>query len=224
MLLQARSVRIVIVESGGSTATGEILLDSLTVQATPFWPQVDTTDSKTNVGVQEVTESLAQYPPVGGDLASKFPDTYNRFHPDGEPNQVLENDLEPVAWNFPFVIQGFIPQGTPDNPQGTGGIHYDTVVSYIRANVASITYTFSMLDSASKGIVWNVAVTGDVWHEVKVSRKNNTVTVDGAVVGAPVQFDSSYGSLGQLQVTVAQTGGGAGAWAPAVTSTSTRST
>ena len=30
--------------------------------------------------------------------------------------------------------------------------------------------------------------------------------MDGATVGAPRQFDSSYGSLGQLQVTVFETG------------------
>ena len=205
-LVQARSVRVVIVSTGAAAATGQILVDSVTVEATPFWPQTNASDLKSNVQVQEVTENLAQFAPAGGDLVSRFPETYKRFHPDGEQNQVLETVWSAVAWNGPFTIQGFIPQGTANSPQGTGGIHYDTVISYIRANRTGVTYRFSMLDSASRGIVWDVSVADDSWHEVKVSRKNNAVTVDGATVGAPRQFDSSYGSLGQLQVTVFETG------------------
>ncbi|MGA2641007.1 MAG: hypothetical protein ABSG21_08890 [Spirochaetia bacterium] len=198
-LLQARSVRIIIVASGGA-ATGEVLVDSITIEGTPFWPQVTSPDVKTSVHLQEVSENIAQKPPSGGDLPSRFPDTYNRFHPNGELNEVLE-----TVWSgmtLPFTVQGFIPQGTSDDPQGTGGIQYQTVVSYIRADTAGMTYTFSMLDSSSHGMVWSVAVSDNTWHEVKFSRKNNTVTVDGSNLGTPIQFDSSYGSLAQLKVTV----------------------
>src|SRR5208282_1135187 len=87
---------------------------------------------------------------------------------------------------------------------------YETVVMYIRAGLAAgTTYTFSLLDSSSHGIVWSIAnanVSDNVWHEVKVSKKNNSVTIDGSNVGPPTQFDSSYGSLAQLQVTIAGTG------------------
>ncbi len=123
------------------------------------------------------------------------------------------NSQGPLAQ--PFTIQGFIPQGTSDSPQGTGGIQYETVVSYIRAGpLAGTTYTFSMLDSSSHGIVWSVAnssIPDNQWHEVRVSKKNNTVSIDGTAVGTPTQFDSNYGSLGQLQVIVA----GPGSAAPA---------
>ena len=207
MLLQSRSVRIIIVAPTGNE-TGEILVDSITVEATPFWPQMGGTDSKANVSIQEVTENLAQLQPSGGDLATRFPDTYNRFHPDGAQNQVLETTWvnTPLPLTLPFTIQGFIPQGTSDSPEGTGGIQYQTVVAYIRSDAAATSYTFSLLDGNSKGIVWSVSVSDNVWHEVKVSRKNNSVTVDGNSVGPPTQFDSSYGSLGQLRVTVSGAG------------------
>ena len=132
-LLQARSVRIII-EAPPGRRQGKILVDSVTVEATPFWPQVGAGDSKSNVGVQEVAENLAQLGPVNGDLASRFPETYNRFHPDGEQNQVLETVWTARPHAATFTVQGFIPQGTSDRPEGTGGIQYETVVSYIRAD------------------------------------------------------------------------------------------
>ncbi|MGO9308164.1 MAG: hypothetical protein ACLQDL_03965 [Spirochaetia bacterium] len=208
-LLQARSVRIVIVNNGyPARATGEILVDSVTIEATPFWPQTAAAADKANVQIQEVSENLARYQPSGGNFSSRFADTYNRFHPDGGTYQVLETIWGiPAGLSGPFTVQGFIPQGTSDEPLGTGGIQYETVVSYIRAGPsAGTTYTFSLLDSSSHGMVWSIAnasIADNAWHEVKVSRKNNSVTIDGTDVGPPTQFDSSYGSLAQLQVTMA---------------------
>ena len=219
-LLQARSVRIVIVESAGAAATGEILVDSLSFEGTPFWPQTASPADKPNVHIQEVTEGMAQVPPNGGDFAITFPTTYSKFHPNGETNQVLETVWgTPAALAAPFAIQGFIPQGTTDAPEGTGGIQYETVVSYVRSGLASgtVTYTFSMLDNSGHGIIWNIpgaSVADNRWHEVKVSRKNNSVTIDGTSIGPPTKFDSGYGSLGQFVVTVA----GPGATAPPASS------
>jgi hypothetical protein len=211
-LLQGRSVRIVIVAAGGA-ATGAVLVDSVSIAATPFWPQTATPADKALVQLDEVTENVALNPPSGGDFATRFSGTDNRFHPNGETNQVLETVWGAVA--APFAVQGFIPQGTSDAPLGTGGIQYETVVSYVRAGAsAGTTHTFSLLDSSSRGIVWSVPnanISDNRWHEVKVSRKNNTVTIDGNSAGPPQQFDSSYGSLGQLHVTIS----GPAATAPA---------
>ncbi len=196
-LLQSRSVRLIIVEStGSSSAQGEVLVDSITVEGTPFYPVTNPLTDKSKVQLQEVAETFAQQQPTGGDFESRFPTTYQKFHPNNEQNQVLE-----TVWSGlsnPFVVQGFVSQGT-------GGIQYETVVSYIRADTAGMSYKFSMLDSTGKGVVWSVAPYDNVWHEVKVSRKTNTVTVDGTTVGAPVQFDKNYGSLAQVQVTVSGT-------------------
>ncbi len=74
MLLQSRSVRIIVAAPGPvGTETGEILIDSVTVEATPFWPQMGPGDSKANVSVQEVTENLAQNQPTGGRLRFEVP-------------------------------------------------------------------------------------------------------------------------------------------------------
>jgi hypothetical protein len=185
-LLKARSVRIVI-RSTGLAATGKIVIDSLTIEGTPFWP----TD-RTNVQVRETPESFAQTAPIGGTLAGSFKETYNRFHPNGESNQVLETVWagSPSA----FDVQGFVPQGT-------GGIQYETVVSYVRTTNAQ-PLTFSLLDSAGKGIAWTVTLGDGKWHEVMVSRGKNHVQVDGTNVGPPDRFDGPYGSLAQFKVTV----------------------
>lgn len=193
-LLESRSVRIIIVANGGP-ATGTILVDSVTIEGTPFWPQTATSADRGNVHVQEITETFAQQPPSGGDFASRFGATYSKFHAHNEQNQVLETTWGSTV-SAPFTVQGFVPQGT-------GGIQYQTVVSYIRADSGGATYQFSLLDSSSRGIVWNVSVSDNAWHEVKVSRKDAAVTVDGVPAGGGfVRFDSNYASLTQLKVAV----------------------
>jgi hypothetical protein len=200
-LLQARSVRLVIV-ANGAAAQGTIVVDSIAVEGTPFAPVTNPTTDKSKVQVQEVAETFAQSQPAGGDFASRFPTTYSKFHPNNEQNQVLE-----TVWTAPFSQPSFIVQGFVPQDQGSGGIQYETVVSYIRADVVGLTYTFSMLDSTGLGIVWSVSPSDNQWHEVKVSRKNSTVTVDGSPGGTLVRFDSKYGSLAQLQVQVTQSVG-----------------
>lgn len=194
-LLQARGVRIIVQETGGLIpATGEILIDSITIEGTPFWAQTSAAD-RSNVHVQEVSENLGQQTAAsGGDLPSRYPDTYKRFHSQGEPNQVLETSW---AGASPFTVQGFVPQGT-------GGIQYNTIVSYIRSPTAGATYTFSLMDTGTppRGISWSIQVSDNVWHEIKVSRNDNSVRMDGSTIGSPAQFDSSYDSLTQLKVTV----------------------
>ena len=143
--------------------------------------------------IQEVTENIAQSQPSGGDFASSFSDTYKRFHPNGEPNQVLETRWAGTTGTA--TVQGFVPQGT-------GGIQYETAVSYVR-NPTSAMYTFHLLDTSSRGIAWNVTVPGDnKWHEVKVSYKDNSVKLDGANTGPPLQFDANYGSLAQIKIDI----------------------
>ncbi len=201
-LLQTRGVRIVIVQSGAVAATGKILVDSLTIEGTPFWPKVTGTDTRDEIQVQEVTENRAQFPPTGGDFESAFEDTYNRFHPSNETNQVLETVWSSLTSQF--TVQGFVPNGT-------GGIQYQTIVSYVRSTVTE-TFTFSLLDTDSRGIVWNVSIPGDnKWHEITVSRKDGTVLLDGGNIGAPTRFDSSYGDLAQFTVTSSATPPGSGA-------------
>jgi hypothetical protein len=194
-LLQARSVRIILQQTSGAvTAAGEILIDSITIQGTPFWPQT-AAGERDRVHVQEVTENLLG---AGSDLESKYPETLKRFHPDGEPNQVLQTSWgSPDAVTAPFTVQGFVPQGT-------GGIQYNTIVSYVRSPTAGATYTFSLLDAQKppRGVSWTVTVSDNVWHEIKVSHDDDSVRMDGKDIGSPSRFDSSYESLSQLTVTV----------------------
>jgi hypothetical protein len=86
-------------------------------------------------------------------------------------------------------------------------------VSFIRSPTAGVTYTFSLWDNTtnSSRISWSLPSPADnAWHEIKVSRTDNTVRIDGNSIGPPIQFDGGYGSLTQLIVQVS----GAGVAAP----------
>ena len=199
-LLQARGMRIILVpHTPGAAAAGYVLIDSVSIEASPFWASTATTTDKSSVSVQEIQEQFAP-PASGGSLSDKFSDKIRQFHPNGEEQDVLE-----VLWGYngnvlnPFSIQGF-------TTQGTGGIKYQTVVAYVRTiPTTGATYTFSLLDSGGLGVQWTLpdsAFGGNSWHELKVSRIDNTVRIDGNVVGAPVKYDSSTGDITQLVVTV----------------------
>jgi hypothetical protein len=192
MLQRTRAFRVVIRSAAG--ASGMILVDALSFDSSPFWPAVSAAD-RPSVTVWETPETLLNPAPAAGeDLASEWPQTYKRFHPGAEQNSVLA-----VSWAgtvaMPLVVKGFVPQGT-------GGIQYDTLVSYIRSPTAGLTCAFSLLDAAGKGIAWTISGITDAWHEVRVSRTANAVTVDGVSVGKPDRYDAGYGSLTQLTIQV----------------------
>ena len=202
-LLQARGARIILVPHGAAPASGYILVDSISVQATPFWAQTDLSKpaDRTNVSVQEIQEQFAQpQPPSGKPLAVKFPDKLKQFHPNGEEQDILQIQWSSIqSSNSPaFAVRGF-------TTQGTGGIKYQTVVAYIRTTTGGATYSFALTDAAGLGVKWSLADStfgGDEWHELKVSRTDNTIRIDGTSIGSPSQFDSSTGDITQLQIGV----------------------
>jgi hypothetical protein len=191
-LVSARSIRILIKEGLGAAASGRLVIDTISMDTTPFWPQTAAVD-RPIVQVRQTSESLALVAPVGGALVQKFADTYRRFHPNGEANQVLETSWS-AATSAGFSVRGYVAQGT-------GGIQYRTVIAYVRASSGNAEYSFSLLDSARKGVSWAAAVPGDnAWHELRVSGGDGSVSIDGvAIPGAPV-FDAAYGNLSFLQV------------------------
>jgi hypothetical protein len=205
-LLQARGVRVILVpHTPGTSASGYVLIDSISVEATPFWAQAASTTDRANITVQEIQEQFAPSDPGAGNrLPDKFPQKLQQFHPNGEEQDVLE-----VQWGAstavtkPFSVRGF-------TTQGTGGIKYQTVVAYVRmpTGTTGTTFNFTLYDSGGLGVSWQLADTafsGNAWHELRVSRADNTVKIDGNTVGQPIKFDSSTGDITQLQITVAAT-------------------
>ncbi len=206
-LLQARGVRIILVPHPGvASAVGYVLVDSISIEATPFWVQANATADRSNINVQEIQEQFAPSDPgAGSRLPDRFPDKLKQFHPNGEEQDVLE-----VQWSGPpgpaltgpFSVRGF-------TTQGTGGIKYQTVVAYVRMlSTSGATFTFTLFDSGGLGVSWQLpdtAFSGNAWHELKVSRADNTVRIDGNVVGQPVKFDSTTGDITQMQIAVAAT-------------------
>ncbi len=203
-LLQARGVRIILVpHSGTASASGYVLIDSISVQATPFWVQAGSPTDRGAISVQQIQEQFAPSDPGAGNrLPDKFPQKLQQFHPNGEEQDVLEAAVG-LCHATPFSVRGF-------TTQGTGGIKYQTVVAYVRmpTGTTGTTFSFSLYDSGGLGVSWQLADTafnGNAWHELKVSRIDNTVKIDGNTVGQPIKFDSSTGDITQLQITVAAT-------------------
>jgi hypothetical protein len=197
-LVAARSVRIIVMAAGA--ATGSIVIDSISVEGTPFWPATSPTApaDRSRVSVRQIREYLSATPPLPKEgLEDRFVPTYKLFHPNGETNEVLE-----TAWGVggpmtsDFQIRGFVPLGT-------GGIQYQTFISYFRTPTPGATYTFKLADASGVRIQWHYAPTTTGWHELKVSSLNGgQVLVDGTDIGKPDRFDSGYGSLAFLQVDV----------------------
>ncbi|HEY9595544.1 MAG TPA: hypothetical protein VHE79_13785, partial [Spirochaetia bacterium] len=136
---------------------------------------------------------LATSDPGSADrLDAKFSTTYNRFHSTGDTNEALEIS---DTVNATYSVKGYLSLSSSDTYHSTGGIQYQTIVSYVRSVTAG-TYTFNLSDSSGVRIKWSLTLSADnTWHEVKVSRTDSTVTVDGTTVGAPIKFDDSYGDL-----------------------------
>jgi hypothetical protein len=162
------------------------------------------------VEVREISEQYALHDPGSGNrFEDRFQKTFSRFHPGGERQEVLET-LWTGLTTPSFSLKGF-------TAQGTGGIAYDTVVAHIRSPTTGVTYTFRLTDAEGRGIAWGpippsaAAGLGDgAWHEMKVSRRDGTVSLDGTVVSSvSPSFDPGAGSLIRLSVDLSGPASGA---------------
>ena len=168
-------------------------------------------NDKAAISIRQVAEYLsANDPGAANRLDAKFSTTYNLFHPNGDTNEVLEI-MHTAATSASYSVKGYLTNSAGGTTYSTGGIQYQTIVSYVRS-VTGGTYTFSMADTTGVRIKWSLNLPADnTWHEVKVHRDTSTVTIDGTTVGAPTEFDNSYGDLLYLQGDIPWTSGKAGA-------------
>ncbi|MGA2976384.1 MAG: hypothetical protein ABSF77_13825 [Spirochaetia bacterium] len=194
-LLQTRGIRLIIAATGITSAdevSGTLIIDSLSIEGSPFWPIPTVATDRPDISVRQVAEDLSSNDPgAASRMDVKYPTTYALFHPNSETNEVLE-----ILWGKSvsyFSVKGY-------SSQGTGGIQYQTIVSYVRSTTAGTTSKFSLIDATGAGIKWSVTAPDTAWHEVRVSSK--AVTIDGVSAGSPTQFDASYGSLSFLQIDV----------------------
>jgi hypothetical protein len=194
-LLKARSLRLIIAgtaSSAAARASGTLVIDSLTIQGATFWPEPSVSGDRPSITVRQVAEFLSDSDPGESDRwEDRYPDTDALFHSSAETNEVLE-----ISWGgttSDFTVKGYVPAGT-------GGIQYQTIVSYFRSTVAGATYTFSLSDTSGVQIQWDVTAPDTAWHEARVSASE--VLVDGDPAGAPSAFGAAYGSLSFLTIAV----------------------
>ncbi len=85
---------------------------------------------------------------------------------------------------------------------------YDEAVLYVRGvNILpgiGVTVAFSLLDAEGRGAYWSLdaAALAGAWHEVRASRRDGTVTLDGVVQPGTATFDAAHGELARLRVVV----------------------
>jgi hypothetical protein len=216
-LTNSRQLRLLIVATGAAAVTGKFLIDNLSLEGASEHG-AETPPGSGSVSVKEIAEPLAAFDPGSGQrLADVFPTVKTMFHPNGEPQEVLEALWGSVlGGSYTPLTNPLVITAYASATQGTGGIQYDTIALYIRIPAAlagSPTISFSLKDTSGRGISWDVdssAISVGPWHEMKASKRDGKVRIDGNDTGAsPPRFDAGYGSIAQLQVTVSGAASGA---------------
>ena len=198
-LLSARGVRLVI-STTAPASSGRVLVDSLSIEKSPFWIETSPPGSPDSLAVREVSERLSLHDPgPGARFEDLYPGTMNQFHPGAERQEVLEADWSGLG-SAGVSLAGYAEQGT-------GGIKYEAIVFYLRADGLSTgaSLAFSLLDADGKGASWSISsddLPENSWREVRVSRSSNSVTLDGSPIPAVVSFDEDRGDLRWLRLEV----------------------
>jgi hypothetical protein len=199
-LRSARSARLVISSSATAASSGRLLVDSLSIEKSPFWIETSPPGSPGTVAVREVSEKLSLHDPgSGARLEDLYPSTMDGFHPNAERQEVLEADWSGLG-SAGVSLAGYAQEGT-------GGIDYDAVVYYLRTTGLTLpaALSFSLQDSSGKGVSWSISsadLPADSWSEVRVSRSAGSISIDGSAIPGAPSFDEDRGDLRWLRLDV----------------------
>jgi hypothetical protein len=197
-LEQARTIRIVV--EGAAASTGRLVIDEVSVAGSAFW--VDSPAGTTTV--REIAEPLLDPsldPGAGNRLADVQPQLMRRFHPAGEIQEVLE-----TTWT---ATGGAAVTVTGYTAKTTGGIAYDEAVVYVRGAdmvlLPGAAIDVALLDEDGRGVRWSLdaaALSDEAWHELRASRGEGRVTLDGVDRPEVPAFDAEHGELAMLRVVI----------------------
>jgi len=203
-LTAARSARVILVDSGGTAASGRLLVSSPTFAGSPFHILAPTGASDSTT----VTET-SDPQPMGQQLTDRYPEVTSIYHSSGQINKELE-----VNWNWGSTPTGSMTlTGYP--PPVAPGL-YRTLAFYLYVPSLSqtpspATLSMSLVDNAGHGIHLSFQPgTTSGWHKYSVDLLAKTISADGgAAVGAPsVTVDAGAGQLTTL--TLSQSGSASG--------------
>ena len=204
-LTAARSVRVVLVDTGATGATGRILVSSPTFAGSPF--HVVTSPSTTTTDITTATETSDPLPP-GQQLTDRYPEVNTIYHPSGQINKVLRVEWGPWATATSFTLTGYPP---PVGPGLYRTLAFYLYVPSLSQSPSPATLFMNLVDNAGHGIhlSFQPGQTSG-WHKYSVDLIAKTISVDGgAPVGAPsVTVDGGAGQL--TTFTISQTGSNAG--------------
>lgn len=200
LLQSTRGVRLVV--TAAALSTGRLVIDSLSIEKSPFWVENASGGPTGTLSAREAPEGLlgGNDPGTGSRLEDSFPEVITRFHSGVQAQEVLELKWQGVG------VDGARLAGYA--AQGTGGIAYDSIVLYLRAAApmdTGATLSFQLSDSDGQGVLWSFSgaeVPDTLWHELRVSRTGLSVSVDGVEIPATVTWDSSSGDLAHLILEV----------------------
>lgn len=209
LLTSAQSIRVVVVASGATPASGRILISSPTFAGSPF--HVVTTEPATDTSDITTAAETNDPQPVGQQLVDRYPQVATIYHPNGQINKVLD-----VQWGAPYptpwsAASGWTLTGYP--PPVSAGLYrtlsfYMFVPSLETGKVATI--SMNLVDANGHGVHLSFqSGTTSGWHQYSVNLVARTITMDGGTVGSPsVMVDGGTGQL--TTMTISQSGAGEG--------------
>ncbi len=196
LLTAASFVRIIIVASAGSSASGKLLITNITFAGSPF--HVATTAEATGSA-----EEVGDPQPPGAQLTDRYPEVNTIFHPDGQINKVLEVNWNNTTSQDAVTLTGYPPPVTPGN-------YKDLCFYLLQPAGVSEALAINLVDSVKLGIHLTFTPgSPGVWHKYSIDLLGNQLLEDGAAIGgATVTVDSGASQLATMTMTVSGAGAG----------------
>ena len=204
-IARTRSLRLVVVRTGGSDPTGRLLLDEISLAGSRFFADwvVDPV-GPAELSAREIEEWEMTDPP-SKPLQGTFAEVEDIFHPYEETQKVVE-----VSWSGgggqTWQTRGYTEAQTE-------GIRYRSIVYYTHFPSANgDVLNFSLADEDGNALRWSYPPFATTeWEKIVVSLDQGKIFRNGTELtgaGVDVSEPAHYGSLGLFTVELTNTDAG----------------
>jgi len=177
-LARTRSLRLIVVRTGGTDSTGRLLLDEISLAGSRFFagwyvdPDISSTD---DVSVRELQEWELTAPP-SKTLEASYAVVEEIFHPFDEEQKALE-----VSWKNGG---GQTWKALGYTEAQTGGINYRNIIYYYHfPTTDGDVLSFSLSDASGRGIQWSYSPFATTeWEKISVSIEEGKIYRDGVEI------------------------------------------
>ncbi len=192
-LTKCRSVRV-LVEDDGTAASGRLLLTNFYFEGTVFdYRLYDSgnneisSDDKLNISEIGNTEAY--------NLATKYPDVRDIFHPDGEDQKAVR-----VEWGSPTPIltSDYWEMETHTSPVSPDS--YENVNFYVKNDSTGGNYVITLSDSSGDGYSFSYTPGSTDWEKKTLSLTDGSVTDDEGNIISTATIDPAIGKLTRFHI------------------------